>query len=137
MMLTLGVSRRLRMLFAVAGLSAGLLVLAWPWWAMLPWWLAVIAATRSAIRRHATLQAPEALVGLRYDASGALRVQSRDGAWHAATLLGSTTVTPWGAILHLRLPGKRFSRSMLIVPDAVDAMAFRHLRVRLRWGGEA
>lgn len=135
--LTLGASRRLRLTLGAAGMAAGLLVLAWPWWAVPAWWLAVAGATRFAIRHHATLQAPDALVALRYDGSGALHVQSGNGTWHSARLLGNSCVTPWCAILNLRLAGKRCSRSMVIVPDAVDAQTFRRLRVRLRWGGES
>ena len=135
--LTLGASRGLYRALGVAGMAAGVLALAWPWWAVPSWWLAAGGATWCAIRRHASLASPQAMIALRYDASGALHVQSGNGTWHSATLLGSSCVTPWCTVLNLRLAGKRCSRSMVIVPDAVDAQTFRRLRVRLRWGGES
>ena len=43
-------------------------------------------------------------------------------------------VAPWLTVLHISLPERRGMYSVIILPDSLDAQAFRQLRVWLRWG---
>ena len=42
-------------------------------------------------------------------------------------------VAPWLTVVHWRPLGRRLTRTVLVLPDMVDAESFRRLRVILRW----
>ena len=42
-------------------------------------------------------------------------------------------VAPWLTIIHWRPLGARFARTLVVLPDMIDAESFRALRVILRW----
>jgi hypothetical protein len=54
-----------------------------------------------------------------------------DGA--AGTIVRGSFVAPWLTILHWRRTGSRLTRTVVILPDMIDAARFRELRVILRW----
>jgi hypothetical protein len=43
----------------------------------------------------------------------------------------STYVHPWLVVLNFRLADRRRLRSLVLLPDTLDADSFRHLRLRL------
>jgi hypothetical protein len=45
-------------------------------------------------------------------------------------------VAPWLTVVRWRPLGARFTRTLLVLPDMLDAEAFRALRVVLRWEGK-
>jgi toxin CptA len=63
-----------------------------------------------------------------------------DGDWLLITAAGeelavdlhpSTYVHPWLVVLNFRLADRRRLRSLVLLPDTLDADSFRHLRLRL------
>jgi len=42
-------------------------------------------------------------------------------------------VAPWLTIIHWRPLGARFTRTLVVLPDMIDAESFRAMRVILRW----
>jgi toxin CptA len=71
----------------------------------------------------------------RHRASHAVRVEgasiSVDGI--EGRIVAGSFVAPWLTIVHWRPQGARFTRTLAVLPDAIDAEAFRALRVILRW----
>jgi toxin CptA len=72
-----------------------------------------------------------AVLELRED--GTLAACTRDGRWREGTVAGSTFVTPWLTVVHVRLDGARHASSVLLLPDNVNREDFRRARVWLRW----
>ena len=66
---------------------------------------------------------------------GKLRVTviARDGEELAGNVLSQTVVTPYFVLLRISLEGRRVPVSRVICCDALQADAFRDLRVRLRF----
>ena len=85
-----------------------------------------------AIRHHALLARPSSTVFLKID-EGLCQIALKDGSRLRCTVLGSTYVSPWLTALNLKEEGKRFIRSVVILPDALDSETYRRLRVLLRW----
>jgi hypothetical protein len=48
-------------------------------------------------------------------------------------IVDGSFVAPWLTIVRWRPHGSRFTRSLVVMPDAIDAESFRALRVILRW----
>jgi toxin CptA len=108
------------------------------WTPMYPWAkamlaLAVAAHAATALRRHAWLEGPRAVRCLRVDVTGAARVAGADGVERTGRILDGSFVAPWLTIVRWLPEGARFARTVLILPDMVDAGDFRRLRVLLRW----
>jgi toxin CptA len=116
------------------GFAAGL-----PWWVNLLLAVAVAVSAAHTIALHAWHSLHASLVALELSDECQLKVQDHRGEWRNAELLPSTFVTPRLTVLNLRFDGARLARHIIIVPDRVDAEAFRRLRVLLRWkcGGGA
>jgi toxin CptA len=128
-------SRQLALLLGAVHAAALALALA----AGLPWWanglmaVTVVASAARAIALHAWHSLRASLVALELSDDCTLKVQDHRGEWRDAGLLRSSFVTPRLTVLNLRLDGARLARHIIIVPDRVDAEAFRRLRVLLRW----
>lgn len=84
------------------------------------------------IRLHAWLAHPQALIRFDIDESGC-KVMQKNGQWLDCQLLGSSFLTARLTVLNLRCAGRLRTRSLLILPDAIDAEEYRQLRVRLKW----
>jgi len=48
-------------------------------------------------------------------------------------IVAGSFVAPWLTIVHWRPHGGRFTRTLPVLPDALDSGTFRALRVILRW----
>lgn len=57
-----------------------------------------------------------------------------DGSTFRGEVLPGSVVHPTLTVLNLRVLGRRLSYHVIVMPDAVEAQAFRQLRVWLRWG---
>ena len=90
-------------------------------------------ALAHSLWRTVLLRDPRSVVGIRLLEGDRIDVQTSDGEWHEARLLGTTYVTPLLTVLNLRLVGRRFARHVVIAPDSADAAELRRMRVRLRW----
>jgi toxin CptA len=133
--IAVGPSRRLAGLLAgMHGFAAALF-----WLAPLPHWLAVLlmavllGSAWRTLRRDGFRTLPHSLIALRLDADCCCEFQTRAGAWHEATLLGSSFVAPYLTVLNLKPAGGRLVKHLVILPDAVNAEDFRRLRVWLKW----
>ena len=62
----------------------------------------------------------------------ALEIRNAGGEWRPGHLQDGSFVAPWLTIIRWRAAGDRFDRTIAILPDMIDAAAFRELRVLLR-----
>lgn len=127
-----------RLLAAVLGLAGAgacvvLAILPFPWWSKAAMGAFLLLCTVYHIARSALLRLPGAIVALEVSAKNGLSCLPRGGEWLQAEVLGDSYVTPWLSVLVLQLPGKRFARHAVILPDMLDADSYRRLRVWLRW----
>jgi toxin CptA len=127
-------SRMLTLALAGAHVAAAGAVLA----SVAPWQLGVTAAivlTASGYGtiRHALLRARRAVLTLELRDECECRTTQRDGTSAASRILGSSYASTWLIVLHLREPGRRFARRIVLLPDSTGRDRFRRLRVRLRW----
>ena len=70
---------------------------------------------------------------LRTDTSRDIEVRFADGRFALGTVVDGSFVAPWLTVIHWRPAGSRWTRTILLLPDMVEAAAFRRLRVLLRW----
>ena len=59
---------------------------------------------------------------------------ARNGDKVTARVLADSLVTPYITVLNVLPQGSHLARSVIILPDSLDAESFRQLRVWLRWG---
>jgi hypothetical protein len=59
---------------------------------------------------------------------GAMTVDGIEGR-----IVDGSFVAPWLTIIHWRPAGSRLTRTLVVLPDAIDPEPFRALRVILRW----
>jgi hypothetical protein len=69
---------------------------------------------------------------LRLDCARAIAVRDRIG-WRTGTLRDGSFVAPWLTIIRWRPDGAPFDRTLVILPDMIQAAAMRKIRVILRW----
>lgn len=79
------------------------------------------------------LRNPRSVIVIQLLEGDRVDVQTGDGQWHEARLLGTTFVTPLVSVLNLQLAGRRFARHVVIAPDSADRADLRRMRVWLRW----
>lgn len=133
--LEIGRSRTLVLLFSMVH---GLAMLLLPW-SGFPGWVNLLLGAGIALHAlHAiTLDGwplrQSAIGGIELTDACELRVRDIAGQWQKAAIHPSSFVTPYLTVLNFRIEGQRRLRHLIIVPDRVDADAFRHLRVWLRW----
>jgi len=82
--------------------------------------------------RRALLRSPLAIAEFELEADGRVAVAEPAGHWAAARVLDAAVPAPWLAVVVLRDALDR-RRTAIVLPDAVEADAFRRLRVWLRW----
>ena len=64
---------------------------------------------------------------------GEIAVQGAAGTWRSGTVRSGSFVAPWLTIIRWRPADARFDRTLAILPDMLEAEAFRRMRVLLRW----
>lgn len=114
--------------------AATLIPLDIPLWPKVAVALAIVASLAQSLGRHALLIGRTALIAVELHEGDEAAVQTRDGAWHPARVLGTSYISPLLTVLNLRFDGRALARHILVLPDNVDAEDFRALRVLLRWG---
>lgn len=136
-MLTIAVGPSWRLVGSLAGMHGFAAALFWL--APLPHWLVVLlmavllGSAWHTLRRDGFRTLQHSLIALRLDADCRCEFQTRTGAWHEATLLGSSFVAPYLTVLNLKPAGGRLVKHLVILPDAVNGEDFRRLRVWLKW----
>ena len=85
------------------------------------------------LRQDALLSFAHSAVSLRFSDKVDCSMETMSGQIIDCTVLGSTFVSTYLTVLILQPEHRWFARSVVIMPDAVDAEAFRRLRVLLRW----
>ena len=95
--------------------------------------LLIGASCGYALCGPALLRNQEAIVALEITDGGALSFQTRRGEWYRGTLLDSSFVAPYLAVLNLKTDEARLARHVVIMADSLAAEEFRRLRVWLRW----
>ncbi len=126
-----------RILFSVltlthAGAAGALSVISLPGWATACLAVAVLASYLWLTARHALLWHPRSVRRLRWGDGRRWQVGSRDGQELSATLRADSFVRPWLTVLLLKPETGGLVRNVVLLPDMLDAEAFRRLRVRLR-----
>lgn len=130
----LGASRRLTAWVVVMHVFAGVML----WLSALPPWLAFASMPMLTGSLVFYLRGPclrlssGAIVSVSLHPDCRCEFQTKNGEYHDALLLGSSFVAPYLTVLNLR-PAGRLARHAVILPDNVDAEAFRKLRVLLKW----
>ncbi len=109
------------------------------WPLTLPWSIKAMIMVALAIslayylRQDALLSADNAVIAFVLSDEMQCIVTVRSGESMICNILGNTFVAPYLTVLNLKPVGKFFTRSIVILPDGVDAEEFRQLRVWLRW----
>ncbi|MCL5801090.1 MAG: hypothetical protein M1283_00880 [Gammaproteobacteria bacterium] len=103
----------------------------------LPWWLATVltgALAYSLLRGlflHALRNGRQAIVELVWDTQGRWTLRSAEGQNVPARLSAGSYVSPYLVLLNF-VTGRWWQRrTLVLLPDALDAGSFRRLRVRL------
>ncbi|MBI5658455.1 MAG: hypothetical protein HZC43_02660 [Nitrosomonadales bacterium] len=127
-----------RYLAAILGVAHGvafaaLIPLAFPAWAKAALGFVILFSLFYHVRRDAWLAAPSSGTALTLESDRAV-LATRGGKPLVCRLLRDSVVTPRIAVLNMAPEGARFARSVIILPDSLDAESFRQLRVRLKWG---
>ncbi len=117
---------------AVAGLAATLSA-ELPAFAKAAGGFALAAAAVRAARREVWREGAGAVRRLTVDLAGRVEVEGPEGRVVAGRVASDSFVAPWLTIVRWKPEGAWIARTVLVVPDAVEAEAFRRLRVLLRW----
>ncbi len=114
--------------------AAGLL---WPLTLSLGIKVAIVAILMMSLiyylRQDALLTANTAVLAFVLSDEMQCTLTTRAGKRIACDILSSTFVAPYLTVLNLKPVGKLLMRSVVILPDSIDAEEFRQLRVWLRW----
>lgn len=133
-------SRLLVSILAAAGVGTCAILICMPLDGMLKMTLClmVLLASSYHIMDKGLLWLPWSCIGLVLDAKGSnhiveLTVGTRSGAEQKITVLSNSFVASYLTVLNYQVEGKYRQRSILMLPDNVEADGFRQLRVWLRW----
>lgn len=105
----------------------------------LPWSITVIIVAALIIslfyylRKDALLTAHNAVVVLTLSDEMTCVLTTRSSESITCSIQGSSFVAPYLTVINLKPSRKFFTRSVVILPDGIDAEEFRRLRVWLRW----
>lgn len=112
---------------------AALFPLALPAWTKAALSLVILFSLMYHMRRDALLTSGIAVMVLMLEQDKAV-LTLRDGGQLTGQVLGDSLVTPYLTVLNILPQGARLARSVVILPDSLDAESFRQLRVWLKWG---
>jgi len=107
-----------------------------PLWSKLALAVLLLSSLLYYLRRDAWLQLPASCIGLVLEGDGAILLR-RDGVRLPCEILHDSLVMPYLTVLNVLPQGARFARSVVVLPDSLEAESFRQLRVWLKWGTQA
>ncbi len=123
------------MLITAHGVTfAALFPLALPGWAKAALASLMLLSLMHHLRRDAWLSAPAASVALMLEDDRVV-LTTHGGEQLTGQMLHDSLVTPFITVLNVLPQGAHFARSVVVLPDTLDAESFRQLRVWLKWGG--
>lgn len=131
----LGVSFTLTIWILFASVAAAMLVLLYlPLIVSLPIVLLLGVYAWRALRLHARLTHPSAVVAMRWGVAD-VSYQLLNGQWLQGQLQNGGLVTRWVTVVRIRdaLPSNQV-RYMVLTPDNVGVQAFRASRRQMLWG---
>lgn len=85
------------------------------------------------LRQDALLLAENAITEFTLIEKNHCTVTTRSNAISVCNILNNSFVAPYLTVLILQPEGNFFTDSIVILPDGIDAEAYRQLRVWLRW----
>lgn len=112
---------------------AALFPLALPAWTKAALSLVILISLIYHSRRDAMLTSGMAVTALLLEQDKVV-LTLRDGGQLTGQMLRDSLVTPCLVVLNILPQGARLARSVVILPDSLDAESFRQLRVRLKLG---
>jgi hypothetical protein len=99
--------------------------------------MALAASLYHGFQTHAARAGSRSVSALLLEADGELSVQlGSNPDWHPCRMV-SRAVYPGVVLLRLRRAGTRLPFTVVVAGDAVEPVAFRQLRARLRLGSAA
>lgn len=126
------------LLAILAGMGLGclliLLLVPMPVLMKLALMLLVLCSTAYNIFKYALLRLPGSCLQLRMTADSQCFVTLEDGTETEVQIQPHSFVASYLTIINYKQPGKFWQQHAVILPDSLDAEAFRMLRVNLRWG---
>lgn len=124
----------LTLLLLCAATLAVVWSLPWPLLLRMLLSLAILLWAGYHLRLDARLRMPHSCVAFRLEDDGQSVLVLRNGVHVPSRIVADSLVTPYLVILNVELAERRAKRSLVILPDAMGAERFRHLRVALMWG---
>lgn len=114
---------------------AALPLLALPAWAVAALSLAICSSLAYHWLRDAWLRLPDSCTEASFGDEALLTLRS--GKQLRGRLADDALVTPYLTVLTITLDDPRGARSLVVLPDSLDAEAFRQLRLGLKWGNQS
>jgi toxin CptA len=94
----------------------------------------IASLAMEALERVAWHRGPRGVRSFAISGAGEIAVETAQGRRCDGRLCDGSFVAPWLTLVRWRRRGERFDRTVMVLPDMLDAESFRRLRVRLRWG---
>ncbi len=116
---------------AHAGAAVSLAFTSLPLWIRVLGIMTVLASLLRVFPRSVSLRHPNAVHRVLWPAGDEWHLFTRGGGELVGTLLPESYLRPWLVVLRFKIPSSRTPRSVVIVPDMLDANVMRRLRVRL------
>lgn len=128
-------SRWLLAVLAIAHLGALIITLSIPLnpWLCIGTAISILASLAHCYWHHFLRRSHHAVLGLSVTRDG-LKVETRSHDWIPAKILGNSFVSPWLTVLNLKLPSRRLTTHVVLLPDMLGPDEFRRLRTWLKWG---
>ena len=120
------------LVLALSGTLALLWILSPPWWVILLVTAALLGSAFYYLRHDAFLSMQSSYIKLQLEADQ-ITVTARNGQSWTGHVLHDSFITPAITLVNILPQGAHFSRSVIILPDSLDADSFRELRVWMKW----
>ena len=127
-------SARLALLLTAAHSAAIIAVMVMPvaWWLRLAGCALMVVSGAIMVTRNALLKASNSVVGLQLNRDGSCQLQIRDQGCVSGVVCPGWFASPLMIVLQVACPGRRWRRSITLLPDAADSETLRRLRIFLR-----
>ena len=122
------------MLIVAHGITiSALYTLPFPVWAKIALVFFILLSMVYHLWREAWLSAPSSAVALLLEEDNLAVLTQHNGKQLNCKILCDSLVTPFLTILNVLPQDSRMAQSIIILPDSMDSVSFRQLRVRLKW----
>jgi hypothetical protein len=127
------------LLVLMSVVACGIVILqSWPWQIKLALIALIMPAASYALLLHGLRRLPWSFVAVTINSMQQLQFKCRDGNLVDVVVQGNSVVLPYLTIINMQSQAATWRQwlaqpSVIILADAVEANAFRRLRVCLRW----